>query len=180
MLVTSDKAELDDYEIELIRDQAVKECGNANDSACVNATINRLSQAKMEEKIENNRRIGNIKGSRLTVTIVDKRGREKMIIVPKGQQFAYGQRPTPPKENTGFSGSSLLKGGAVLSGSVFTAIFSVIFVIAWAFSIGATWRAFRQEGLTKPAYVATAVAIIVPLSGFIITPVLYAVLKYFA
>lgn len=183
MLVVSDKVELNDDEKEKIRAQAIKECRNANDTTCINATVNRLSQTKLEEKIENNRRIGNVTGPRLTVTIVDNRGREKTIIVPKGQSFTYGQTTTtttPKQSSSGVSGSGLLKKGAILSGSVFTAIISVILVILWAFSVGATWRAFRQEGLTKPGYIATAIAILVPLSGFIITPVMYAVLKYFA
>lgn len=181
MLVTSETVELTDEERADAKDQATKECGNANDTQCIRATTNRISQALLEEKIENQKRAGNVTGARLTVTVVDKRGREKTIIVPKGQKFIYGQPVNPKvKEKSGFNGLAVLKYVFATFSTFFSVIFGVILVIAWAFSIGATWRAFIQQGYKKPAYVATAIAILVPLSGFIITPVFYAFLKYFA
>ena len=181
MLRVNQTVTLDDDEKEAIQAQAQKECKSANDKPCINATVNRISQAKMEEKIENERRIGNVKGSRLTVTLVDDKGRESTVMVPKGQSFTYGQAAVAkPSEKTSLSGSGLLMGGAKTLGKIGLIVLSFVLVVLWAYSIGATWRAFMQEYYTRAGYIATAVAILVPLSGFIITPVFYAFLKYFA
>jgi len=184
------KAELTTDEQEEIKAQAEKECSSSgNDTQCINATISRISESKLQEKITAQQQLGAIKGPRLTVTFVDQRGREQSVIVPKGQTLNFGAngpftpKPTPPstpvsERITNTIGGFVKYGGGSMA-ILFTTLGSILGILLWTFSIGATWRAFKAEGYTKPAYIATAAAILIPYSGFIITPVFYAFLKYF-
>jgi hypothetical protein len=186
----NNKAELTTDEQEEIKAQAEKECSSGSDTQCINATISRISESKLQEKITAQQQLGAIKGSRLTVTYVDSRGREQSVIVPKGQTLNFGAngpftpKPTPPSTPVSERITNVVGGLAKYGGGsiaiVFTTLTSIAAILLWAFSIGATWRAFAGAGYRNPAYVATAAAVIFPFSGFIITPVFYAFLKYFA
>lgn len=69
-----------------IREEAVKACGEANQS-CMEATKSRLRQERLKEKEKTNMSSANIvKGRRLTLNIVDSNGKRRTIIVPDGQK----------------------------------------------------------------------------------------------
>lgn len=69
-----------------IREEAVKMCGEANQT-CLEATKSRLRQERLKEKEKTNMSSANIvKGRRLTLNIVDSNGKRRTIVVPDGQK----------------------------------------------------------------------------------------------
>jgi hypothetical protein len=177
-----EKVELDDEEKQTIRAQAVKECnGNANDTQCINATVNRISQAKMDEKLLNQQRAGAMKGKRLNVTFVDSRGREIKRIVPKGQTLTMGYPPVKDTDTTSV-GTKVMNAGLTVvtsSATIIGIVGGVVFLVLWVFSVGTTWKTFMKAGLVKQGYAFTAASVLIPLSGFILTPGYFAFLKYY-
>lgn len=80
---------LNDSEKEEIRKQAEQSCGNALDDDCMKSTQESLRSSKLQEK--SREQAGSpIVGERLTVTVVDARGKEKKLVVPKDHDFRFG------------------------------------------------------------------------------------------
>lgn len=173
---------LDNDEKADIKEQAIKECKTANDVQCVQAVSNRISQAKLDEKMLNQQRAGAITGNKLTVTFVDEKGREITRVIPKGQTLSIGEPAAAAKPAGPSIGSQI--GGAIAtatksSAAILGTIGSVLFTVAWVFSVGATWKTFMEAGFVKQGYIFTAIAVIFPLSGLIVTPLYFGLLKYY-
>lgn len=171
---------LTDEEKAGIKDQAIKECKTANDVQCVDAVTNRISQGKLDEKLLNQQRAGAIKGNKLTVTFIDEKGRESTRVIPKGQSLTIGEEAMKPPSP---SVTSRIGNGIVTltksSATIMTVIGTILFVIVWVFSVGATWKTFMEANMVKQGYVFTAISVLVPLSGLILTPVYFGFLKYY-
>jgi hypothetical protein len=50
--------------------------------------------------------------------------------------------------------------------------------LLYVFSIGATYRLLVMSGNTMVAYVLTAISIVIPYSGLILTPIALGIFKY--
>lgn len=72
-----------------IKDAAIRACGgNANDTQCIEAKTQDLQRQRLEEKEQETKSSANtVKGRRLTVKVVDEKGRTRTIVVPDGQYF---------------------------------------------------------------------------------------------
>jgi hypothetical protein len=88
------KVELNGEEKETIRKQALESCGNALDEACMKTTQQSLTASKLEEKARKEAEKP-IVGERLTVTVVDARGKEKKLVIPKDKEFRFGRQSDP-------------------------------------------------------------------------------------
>ena len=95
--------ELDTQDEKEIREEAVRQCGEAN-QVCINAKKAQLRQERLHEK----EKIGNssantIKGRRLTLNLVDANGKRRTVVVPDGQKI----------ELEGVDGSRMGPGGQI-------------------------------------------------------------------
>lgn len=83
------KVELTDNDLKDIKDKAIEMCGgNANDSDCIAARTQDLQRQRLEEKENEATSKSNVvKGTRLTVNVVDEKGRTRTLVVPSGQSF---------------------------------------------------------------------------------------------
>lgn len=187
MFTTGEKVELTDDDQKDISDEAEKQCGNANDVGCMNATKARLSQSKLADKEREQQSSAYlVKGRRLTVEYVDKNGKTQTAIVPEGQSFKLdGIRqttgaPVPPgaKPELVMPSFKLPSIGGT-AWEVIKIATTIIATFLYAFSIIATYRTFMQAGYTTYGYVATGVAVFIPYSGYAIMLVFFAVMAYF-
>jgi hypothetical protein len=91
-------------------------------------------------------------------------------MVPDGQAVKFGTPPT----------MSLPKmpsiSGTMLSGA--STAMTVVGTLLYVFSIAVTYRLLVITGHLLTAYVLTAVAVVVPYSGLITTPIALAFFKY--
>lgn len=175
LVTTSSKIELSSVEQAEIKQAAEKECGNANDTGCVQNTSQRLSQAKLEDKrLATNDPSNLVKGRRLTVKYIDAQGKTQTTIVPEGQAFKLDNvkgKDVQTKEFKMPSGMDIVW--------QFTKVFGTIgMTFLYVFGIAATWKVFRQAGYVYPAYAATAAAVFFPYSGYFIMLVFFAVVAY--
>jgi hypothetical protein len=171
-------ANLSDDDKADIKTQAIANCqGNANDVNCIAAQTANLEASTLQTKIARQNSPANIiEGRRLTVNIIDEKGNEKTVMVPEGQTLTAGKSPaTTPTSSVSSSVSSttisfLTKGGGI--------IVTIILAVLWVFSIAATYRALVMKNHIMVAYVLTALAIFIPYSGLITTPVALAIFSY--
>lgn len=84
-------------EQEEIRKQAQESCGNGLDDACMKSRQDSLRASKLEEKARAEAS-QTIVGERLTVTVVDAKGKEKQLVIPKDNEFKFGKAPTDDSE----------------------------------------------------------------------------------
>ena len=84
-------------EQEEIRKQAQESCGNGLDDACMKSRQDSLRASKLEEKARAEAS-QTIVGERLTVTVVDAKGKEKQLVIPKDNEFKFGKAPTDESE----------------------------------------------------------------------------------
>lgn len=78
---------LEDEDEKKIREEAVRNCGEANQQ-CIESTKSRLRQEALQEKERVNTSSANtVKGRRLTVNVLNKDGSRRTLIVPDGQQL---------------------------------------------------------------------------------------------
>jgi hypothetical protein len=178
-------ANLTDDDKKDIKDEATKKCqGNANDTACIALQSANLEATLLQTKIaEQNSSANIINGRRLTLDIVDGNGNEQTVMIPDGQEFKAGQ-PTSgntvvkPKPVDGEAAPSTMS--TILSylttGSGY--LFTVLLTILWAFSIVVTYRVLVLAGHVMAAYILTALAIVIPYSGLVTTPIAMAVYYY--
>jgi hypothetical protein len=165
-----------------IQQEAEKQCGNANDANCLNAMESRLRQSKLEDKQrEQQSSAFLVKGRRLTVNYVDDKGQRRTAIVPEGQEFKLDnvkELKDPKSPFPEFKPESYLP---TLSGTTleFLKVTGIILgVFFYAFSIIATYRTFIQAGFTWIGYAATAAAVFLPYSGYVIMLIFFAVKEY--
>jgi hypothetical protein len=123
----------------------------------------------MDEKkheIENNP--GNIiKGRRLRVTYKDENDKVQTAEVPEGQYFKLGKEAIAEESKPiSLDIPKISVGEMALAGLTNAAIF--VATLIYAYSIFTTWNSFNSDEYTWQKYVATAVSILIPYSGFAI------------
>jgi hypothetical protein len=157
--------ELNDADEEDIRAKAETECGNANDTGCMNATMNKLRQTRLEEKkTEVNTNLGVLKGKRLTVEVEDDDGKTRQIITPAEQVFTLeGLKQGESK----FKVPEVTVSGTITT--VVTWLGTSLALFIYVFSIVSTYRTFIDKGYSiYIAYAALAAAVLIPYSGLVL------------
>lgn len=105
---TTTNVELDTQDEKEIREEAVRQCGEANQT-CINAKKTQLRQERLHEKEKTaNSSANTIKGRRLTVNLVDANGKRRTVVVPDGQKL----------ELEGVDGSRMGPGGQIQTPSI--------------------------------------------------------------
>lgn len=152
--------------------QATKACGGANDAQCMNVQKARLRQMKLDEKMKEMQQKEAITGERLTLTILNEQTqRPEVVIVPKGKTYSLEAPDTTPAK-------SLMP---TLSGTVTKILLSLAGILGtflWVYSVVITYTNLLGATSRWVAYAATAAAVIIPYSGFLITLVFFAAKKY--
>ena len=164
---------IDDSEMNTIKQDAVKNCGGAQDQKCIDYQVNMMQSSVLQKKVAESQSSANIvTGRRLTLTYIDDKGVERQTAIPDGQQVKFGEKPK--------SSWSLPS----ISWSVFTGVGTTFFYIAMVvlgvvhvYAVASTYRTFAEMGLTTAKVVLTAIAAIIPLSGLLITPIGVAYLQ---
>lgn len=147
---------------------ALEQCGGGNDTKCVTQRSASYEATLLQKRVaEQNSSKDIIKGRRLTVTFVDENGVEKTIQVPDGQKLKIGSPPV--SVDTGD-----------LLGKVRTIVTTVLMTGLWVFSVIVTYRTFIAAGWMYSGYAATAVAVLIPYSGLLITPIGFAIINSYA
>lgn len=172
-----EKIEVTKEEKEEARNQAEKQCGNANDNNCIEATKARIQQSKLEQKQnELNSSANLVKGRRLTVNYVDAQGKKQIAVVPEGQYFKLGEDGKPLKTQTPqFEMPGL--GGSMLELIKILTIIAMTFL--FAASVALTYKTTMLSGYSRYiAYALTAAAVFIPYSGFFISLLVAAISAY--
>jgi hypothetical protein len=164
---------IDDTEMGVIKQDAIKNCGGGEDQKCVDYQVNMMQSSLLQKKVAESQSSANIvTGRRLTLTYIDDKGVERQTAIPDGQQVKFGEKP-----KSSFSVPSI-------SWSIFTGVGTTFFYIAMVvlgvvhvYAVASTYRTFAEMGLTTAKVVLTAIAAIIPLSGLLITPIGVAYLQ---
>jgi hypothetical protein len=171
LLTGSEDVRLSDAEKTEINKKAIEICGSASDTKCINFNKNQLESNMLQGKVAEKQSSANIvTGRRLTLTYTDEAtGRTRTVAIPDGQKVKFGQ---PPKYSLpDITPSSTILGGLGLIGKF-------ILTLLWVFSIAVTYHLLIITGNTITAYVLTAISIVVPYSGLLLTPIALAYFKY--
>ena len=157
--------ELDDADEEDIRAKAEEQCGNANDTECMNATMNKLRQTRLtEKKTEVNTNLGVLKGKRLTVEIEDDNEKTKQIITPAEQMFTL--EGLQQKESN-FKMPEITVASTIIT--VVKWLVTSVALFVYVFSVVSTYRTFiDKEYPLYIAYGALALAVVIPYSGLVL------------
>ena len=171
LLSGSKNVTLSDSEKADIKTQATNICGSASDDKCIKFQTNQLESASLQKKVAEQQSSANIiTGRRLTLTYTDDQtGQQRTVAIPDGQKVKFGTAPTVKLPNFTPSGTVL----ASLS-----VVSQIVMTLLYVFSIGATYRLLILTGHTIVAYVLTAIAIVIPYSGLIMTPIALGIFKY--
>jgi len=177
LLSGSKTVAISDSEKTQINEDAVKLCGgNAQDQKCINFQKNQLESSMLQKKVAESQSSANIvTGRRLTLTFIDDKGAEKTVAIPDGQKVKFGEKPAvaPFKMPETFSGGTW----QILT-QIAKIVFTIVMTLLWVFSIVAPYRLFVLQNKLILAYVLTGLAILIPYSGLITTPVALAYFKY--
>jgi hypothetical protein len=167
---------LDDNDNQTIKSQAISACNNnAADTKCIEFQTNQLETQFLQKKTAEAQSSANIiTGRRLTLTIIDDNGMEKVLAVPDGQKVQIGDKPKVTMPETFSGGTSTLLWGII------KILISMSLTLLWVFSIAAPYRIFVLEGKLMTAYILTGLAILIPYSGLITTPVMLGYYKWMA
>lgn len=173
----SDNVELSQDEKDAIKGQALKECGSGNDQKCMETLTDRFSQAKLQEKSNAQTRAGGIKGERLTIIASNSKGQQRTFYVPKGFTLLGGQEASQyfAKKKTENVTKKTWEG---LRPSVINILWMGAFAFLYVFSVLTTWRNLTEYGYTAGRWLGTAVAVAIPMSGFLIQLGLFAATRY--
>lgn len=158
------KVSLTPQEMDEAQKQAVEECGGGQNKSCVDARQQQRMQLMLKEK-ENKTVAADkvVKGRRLTVTYIDESGREQTVLIPDGNAFKAGEPPEKKQEEkSGVFSINPVLANVLVYGTTF------VVVIGWVYSIVATYRTLLEAGYRWIGFAATAVAIFIPYSGFLI------------
>jgi hypothetical protein len=171
LLSGSKNVTISDSEKADIKKLATELCGSASDNKCIQFQSNQLESTTLQKKVAEQQSSANIvTGRRLTLTYTDDQtGQKRTVAIPDGQKVKFG---TPPAvKMPDFTPSSTILG--------FLGTFSKIaMTLLYVFSIGATYRLLILTGQTMLAYVLTAISIVIPYSGLLMTPIALGILKY--
>jgi len=171
LLSGSNDVALTDSEKEDIKKKAVEICGTASDDKCIQFNKNQLESSSLQQKVAEKQSSANIiTGRRLTLTFTDdKTGQKKTVAIPDGQKVKFGEAPTYKMPD--ITPSSTILGALGLVGKL-------ILTLLYVFSIAATYRLLILTNHVMVAYILTGLAIVVPYSGLITTPIALGVFKY--
>jgi len=160
-LTDSDKAQ--------IARQAATACGNSSDKQCIAFQTNQLETVTLQKKIEEQQSSANIvTGRRLTVTFTDREtGVQRTVAIPDGQTAKIGTPPVLSLPTMPTASGTLLSGLSMFGYAVGIALY--------VFSIAIAWRVMMLGGHERTAYALTLLAILVPYSGLVTTPIAVAV-----
>ena len=167
---------LSDSEKQDAKDAAIKICRGAQDKKCMDFNQSQLESSMVQKKIAEKQSSANIvSGRRLTLTYIDSTGNERTVAIPDGQAVKVGEKPTsaPIKLPDTFS-----EGTWGLLTSIAKVAFTILMTLLWVFSIVAPYRLLILEDKVITAYILTAVAILIPYSGLISTPLALAYFRY--
>jgi hypothetical protein len=165
---------IDDSEMNTIKQDAVKNCGGAQDQKCVDYQVNMLQSSLLQQKVAESQSSANIvTGRRLTLTYIDDKNIERQVAIPDGQQVKFGEKP----KTSYFTLPSI--SWSVFAGVGTTFLYFVLAVlgVVHVYAVASTYRTFAEMGLTTAKIVLTAIAAIIPLSGLLITPLGVAYLQ---
>jgi hypothetical protein len=171
LLTGSEDVSLSDAEKTEINKKAIEICGSASDTKCINFNKNQLESNILQGKVAEKQSSANIiTGRRLTLTYTDDQtGRTRTVAIPDGQKVKFGE---PPKYTMpDITPSSTILGALGLAGKF-------VLTMLWVFSIAVTYHLLILTGHTITAYVLTAISIVVPYSGLLLTPIALAYFKY--
>jgi len=138
LLETKEKGvttKLSQAENEEIRKQALESCGNGLDDACMKSRQESLRASKLEEKAREEAS-ETIVGERLTVTVIDPKGKEKKLVIPKDNVFKFGSSPQQESELSKFT-EELNK--YLTFGTLGNIGGSILVAFIWAFGTALTW-----------------------------------------
>ena len=171
MLSGSNDVALTDSEKEDIKKKAVEICGTASDDKCIQFNKNQFESSSLQQKVAEKQSSANIiTGRRLTLTFTDDQtGQKRTVAIPDGQKVKFGEAPTYKMPE--FTASNTILGALGIAGKV-------ILTLLYVFSIAATYRLLILTNHINVAYILTGLAIIVPYSGLITTPIALGVFKY--
>jgi hypothetical protein len=176
-------ANLTDDDKKDIKDEAIKKCqGNANDTACIALQSANLEATLLQTKISQQNSSANIiNGRRLTLDIVDANGNEQTLMIPDGQKYTTGvpgaKAVVKPKTEDPNPTSTTWKFVGFMSTGLGYFV-TILMSILWAFSVVVTYRVLVLSGHLTVAYVLTALAILIPYSGLVTTPIAMAIFYY--
>ena len=173
LLTGTKDVSIDDSEMNVIKKDAVKNCGGAQDQKCIDYQVNMMQSSVLQKKVAESQSSANIvTGRRLTLTYIDDKGVERQTAIPDGQQVKFGEKP---KSSWSFSSISWSMFTGV--GTSFFYIAMVVLGVVHVYAVASTYRTFAEMGLTTAKVVLTAIAAIIPLSGLLITPIGVAYLQ---
>jgi len=166
------ETKLDPKDEKRIREDAVRACGGEADQKCIEAMRLKLSQQTLQEKERTDLGKGVMKGDRLTVNIIDEKGKRRTLITPAGQKFKL-ENVTGSKRDEVTALPTLEQ----TQQRIIILISTIASMFVWVFSIVASYAVFMREyNPANPktdayriiAYVTGAIAAIFPGSGIVI------------
>lgn len=171
-------AKLTDQEVNDASTKAQEACGGTSDQVCIELKQQEFQAQRLQEKrMENNRVENIIKGRRLRVTYIDENKKLQIAEIPEGQTFKLEtskKAPVPIKLDTSQYSFSL--GGTALE--IVKWVMVALATFFYAFSILITYRSFIRAGYKILTYVATAVSVLVPYSGYAIVLAFFGLEEY--
>jgi len=174
LLSGSQNVVLTDDEKTEIKKKATEICGSASDEKCINFNKNQFESSLLQKKVAEKQSTANIiTGRRLTLTYKnEENGRPITVAIPDGQKVVAGKKP----EFQGPDLSGLTPSSTILGALGYVGQFML--TMLWVFSIAVTYHLLILTGNTITAYVLTAISIVIPYSGLLLTPIALAYFKY--
>lgn len=161
----TEKTSLTSQEEKKIREAASAQCGG-NDQQCIEAQEAKLRQdslAAKERALNSSANV--IKGRRLTVNVVDEKGKLRRLVVPDGQKFKLDQISfsDPQKGPLQVPKWETVQNQFKLMGTL------ILATAVYVFGIVATYTVFMQEFNRKILFVVplVAISIFIPFSGYV-------------
>jgi hypothetical protein len=174
LLTGSQDVVLTDEEKTEIKKKATEICGSASDEKCINFNKNQFESSLLQKKVAEKQSSANIiTGRRLTLTYKnEENGKPITVAIPDGQKVVAGKKPEfAAPDLSGLTPSSTILG-------VLGYVGQFMLTMLWVFSIAVTYHLLIITGNTITAYILTAISIVVPYSGLLLTPVALAYFKY--
>jgi hypothetical protein len=174
LLTGSQDVVLSDEEKTEINKKATEICGSASDEKCINFNKNQFESSLLQKKVAEKQSSANIiTGRRLTLTYKnEENGKPITVAIPDGQKVIAGKKP----EFVGPDLSGLTPSSTILGALGYVGQFML--TMLWVFSIAVTYHLLILTGNTITAYILTAISIVIPYSGLLLTPVALAYFKY--
>lgn len=173
---------LNEDEVRQAKEKAIQACGGAQDQICVAKRTEEMKSNRLDEKRAQTNRVDNVvRGNRLEVVVQDGVNRRK-IAVPEGgtltEQMLKGNAPLGASAPIDVQSAkkppfSFTRFGLWLIGATGQWMLILGGALAYVLAIFVTWKIFNENGYVIPKYVATATTVLIPGSGFVITPLFF-------